>query len=98
MYFLDFTQGDDFMRVWKSETIMKWQIGSVGKAARIQWWLLLLLSSNPTGGNFFFILIKNLDVNFVQKCQICVENEKHEFPGVVILSDPPFLGPPSGPL
>ena len=33
----------DFISVWKSETVMDWQIGWVGKAARIliQWWLLL---------------------------------------------------------
>ena len=34
------------------------------------------VSSIPTGGNYFFLLFKTLDVNFVQKCQICVENEK----------------------
>ena len=26
----------------------------------------------------FFLLFKTVDVNFVQKCQICVENEKPE--------------------
>ena len=34
--------------------------------------MVAVVSSNPTGGNFF----KTLNVNFVQKCQICVENEK----------------------
>ena len=38
--------------------------------------MVAVVSSNPTGGNFFFLLFKTLNVNFVQKCQICVENEK----------------------
>ena len=49
--------------------------GWVGKAVRIliQWWLLLWV---PLEATFFFLLFKTVDVNFVQKCQICVENEK----------------------
>ena len=39
--------------------------------------MVAAVSSNPTGGSFF-LLFKTLDVNFVQKCQICVENEKPE--------------------
>ena len=38
--------------------------------------MVAVVSSNPTGGSFFFLLFKTIDVNFVQKCQICVENEK----------------------
>ena len=37
--------------------------------------MVAVVSSNPTGSNFF-LLFKTLTVNFVQKCQICVENEK----------------------
>ena len=40
--------------------------------------MVAVFSSNPTGGNFFFLLLKTLNVNFVQKCHICVENEKPE--------------------
>ena len=37
-----------------------------------QWWSIV--NSIPTGGNFIFCwnLLKLLDVNFIQKCQICV--------------------------
>ena len=58
--------------VWKSETAMDWQIGWVGKAVRIliQSWLLLCWVQI----NFF--LLKFLNVNFVHRYQICVENEK----------------------
>ena len=41
--------------------------------------MVAVVSSNPTGGNFFLLFFKTLDVNFVQKCQICVENEKPDF-------------------
>ena len=56
---------------------MDWQIGWVGKAVRIliQWWLLSWVQI-PLAAPFFF---KTLDVNFVQKCQICVENEKPDW-------------------
>ena len=39
------------------------------------------MSSNPIGGNFIFLLklFKPLNVNIVQKCQICVENENPEY-------------------
>ena len=37
--------------------------------------MVAVVSSNPIEGGFF-LLFKTLDVNFVQKCQICVENEK----------------------
>ena len=40
--------------------------------------MVAVVSSNPTGGNFF-LFFGTLDVNFVQKCQICVENEKPEW-------------------
>ena len=68
----------DFIRVWKSETAMDWQIGWVGKAVRIliQWWLLLWVQIPLEVA--FFLLFKTLNVNFVQRSQICVENEKHE--------------------
>ena len=54
--------------------------GWVGKAVRIliQWWLLLRVQI-PLEATFFFLLFKTFDVNFVQKCQICVENEKPEW-------------------
>ena len=44
--------------------------------------MLSVVSSNPAGANFilFLKLFKTLDVNYVQKCQICVEKEK---PGCV---------------
>ena len=50
----------------------------MGKAVRIliQW--VAVVSSNPTGGNFIFLFFETLGVNIVQKCQICVENEKLE--------------------
>ena len=38
------------------------------------------MSSNATGGNLIFWFFKTLGVNIVQKCQICVENEKPEYP------------------
>ena len=38
--------------------------------------MVAVVGSNPTGSNLFFLLFKTFDVNFVQKCQICVENEK----------------------
>ena len=39
--------------------------------------MVAVMSSNPTGGSFFFLLFKTPDVNFVQKCQICVEKQKN---------------------
>ena len=39
----------------------------------------MIVSSNPTGGNFIILFFKTLGVNIVQKCQICVENEKPEW-------------------
>ena len=36
--------------------------------------MVAVVSSNPT--EELFLLFKTLDVNFVQKCPICVENEK----------------------
>ena len=50
--------------------------GWVGKAVTIliQWWLLLWVQIPLDAA--FFVLFKTLDVNFVRKCQICVENEK----------------------
>ena len=39
--------------------------------------MVAVVSSNPTEG-IFFLLFKTIDVNFVQKCQTCVENEKPE--------------------
>ena len=38
--------------------------------------MVAVVSSNPTGGNFFLLFFKTLNVNFVQNCQICVENEE----------------------
>ena len=39
--------------------------------------MVAVVSSNPTRGNIIFCqnFFKTLDVNFVQKCQICVENK-----------------------
>ena len=48
----------------------------MGKGAGILIGGVGVVSSNPTGGNFFLKLFETLDVTFVQKCQICVENEK----------------------
>ena len=40
-----------------------------------------VVSSVPTGGNFIFCwnIFETLDVNFVQKCQICVENKPLDY-------------------
>ena len=64
------------IRVWKSETGMDWQIGWVGKAVRIviHRWLVLLVQFSVEL-TLFLLILKHLDVNFVQncqKCQICV--------------------------
>ena len=40
--------------------------------------MVAVVSSNPTGGHFIFLVFKTFSVNIVQKCQICVENEKPE--------------------
>ena len=42
--------------------------------------MVAVVSSNPTMGNYIFLLklFKLLNVNIVQKCQVCVENENHE--------------------
>ena len=38
--------------------------------------MVAVVSSNPTEGNLFLLkLFKTLNVNFVQKCLICVEKE-----------------------
>ena len=58
---------------------MDWQIGWVGKAVKnSNPVMVVVVSSNPTGGNFIILFFKTLDVNIVQKCQICVENKKPE--------------------
>ena len=64
------------LKIW--ETAMDWHIDWVGKAVRIliQWWLLLWVQI-PLEATFF-LLFKTLDVNFVQKCQICVEKENFD--------------------
>ena len=49
----------------------------MGKVAGILIGGVGVVSSNPTGGILF--LFKTLDVTFVQKCQICVENEKPDW-------------------
>ena len=38
--------------------------------------MVAVVSSNSTGCNFILLFFKTLGVNTVQKCQICVENEK----------------------
>ena len=70
----------DFIRVWKYETGMNWQIGWVVKAVRllIHRWLVLWLQF-PVEATLFLLILKAFDVNFVQKCkkcQICVIWEK----------------------
>ena len=40
-----------------------------------------VVSSNPTGGNFIFsaeAFFESVGVNFVQKCQICVESKNSQ--------------------
>ena len=56
----------------------RWLGGWEGKAVRIliQWWLLLWVQIPLEVTLFFVEAFKTLDVNFVQKCQICVANEK----------------------
>ena len=53
---------------------MDWQTGWMGKAVRI----LIQRVQIPLEAAFF-LLFKTLDVNFVQKCQICVEKEKPDW-------------------
>ena len=62
----------DFIRIWKSETITDWQIGWVSKAVRnvIYRWLVLWVRF-PVEATLFLMVLKPLDVNFVQKCQKC---------------------------
>ena len=45
--------------------------------------MVAVVSSNPIGGNFSFAeTFQTLDVNFAQKCQICVDSEKPDWRGV----------------
>ena len=57
----------DFIRVWKFETGMDWQIGWVGKAVRIliHRWLVLWVRF-PVEATLFLLILKPLNVNFVQ--------------------------------
>ena len=63
----------DFKRVWKFEAGMDWQIGLVGKGAGILIVGLVLFNTqfNTQWKQFFLLILKPLDVNFVQEWQKC---------------------------
>ena len=52
--------------------------------------MVAVVTSNPTGGIFICLFFKTLSVIIVQKCQICVVNEKmkNPIPSTLILPFP----------
>ena len=73
-----------FIWVWQPETGKAWQISWLGWALASQA-SDSVVSSVPTGGNFVFCwnILKLIDVNFVQKCQICVVSKNRKWGKIV---------------
>ena len=72
----------DFVRVWKFETGMTDKLAEWVRWLKFYRWGWCCEFKSHWGQLYFLLrLFKTLDVTFVLKCQICVENEKPEWFG-----------------